>query len=148
MPSGEGTESRDHHRSAAGAVSIQVVSAAAAAAAAASDGGFYVAREGIAGDGRGGGEGGYDGSSDAGAAKEKTMNGPSSGPWSVSSSVCSRPTKKGPSSRGSVGRRAVEEFGQRFRADPGYVDVDTRVSRESYDAARMAAGAVVLAVRC
>lgn len=38
------------------------------------------------------------------------------------------------------------EFGNRFAPDPGYVDVDTRVSRESYAAARMAAGAVILAV--
>jgi len=38
------------------------------------------------------------------------------------------------------------EFGQRFEADVGYVDVDTRVSRESYAAATMAAGAVILAV--
>lgn len=38
------------------------------------------------------------------------------------------------------------EFGNRFAPDAGYVDVDTRVSRESYAAARMAAGAVVLAV--
>lgn len=39
------------------------------------------------------------------------------------------------------------EFGQRFAPDAGYVDVDTRVSRESYAAAKMAAGAVILAVR-
>lgn len=38
-------------------------------------------------------------------------------------------------------------FGRRFEADVGYVDVDTRVSRESYGAARTAAGAVILAVR-
>ncbi|CAB1101130.1 unnamed protein product [Ectocarpus sp. CCAP 1310/34] len=37
-------------------------------------------------------------------------------------------------------------FGRRFEADVGYVDVDTRVSRESYGAARTAAGAVILAV--
>ncbi|CAM9346065.1 unnamed protein product [Ectocarpus sp. 13 AM-2016] len=37
-------------------------------------------------------------------------------------------------------------FGQRFEADVGYVDVDTRVSRESYGAATTAAGAVILAV--
>lgn len=39
-----------------------------------------------------------------------------------------------------------EEYGKRFEADAGYVDVDTRVSRESYGAARVAAGAVILAV--
>eukprot|EP00752_Nemacystus_decipiens_P004439 g4052.t1 len=42
--------------------------------------------------------------------------------------------------------KGQEEYGLRFRADVGYVDVDTRVSRESYGAARMAAGAVILAV--
>ena len=44
------------------------------------------------------------------------------------------------------GWQGQEEYGQRFTADVGYVDVDTRVSRESYGAARMAAGAVILAV--
>lgn len=44
------------------------------------------------------------------------------------------------------GSRTSGEFGQRFKADPGYVDVDTRVSRESYMVARMAAGAVITAV--
>ena len=38
------------------------------------------------------------------------------------------------------------EFGDRFTPDASYVDVDTRVSRESYHAARMAAGAVITAV--
>lgn len=42
--------------------------------------------------------------------------------------------------------RVSGDFGQRFAPDPGYVDVDTRVSRESYMAARMAAGAVICAV--
>lgn len=43
-------------------------------------------------------------------------------------------------------QRHQQDYGQRFGADVGYVDVDTRVSRESYGAARMAAGAVLLAV--
>lgn len=43
-------------------------------------------------------------------------------------------------------RHGQDRYGQRFTADVGYVDVDTRVSRESYGAARMAAGAVILAV--
>ena len=47
----------------------------------------------------------------------------------------------------SSANRMTGAFGQRFAPDPGYVDVDTRVSRESYEAARMAAGAVILAVR-
>lgn len=62
--------------------------------------------------------------------------------------------KKGVSSSGgssATPRKLSEkprsgEFGNRFAPDAGYVDVDTRVSRESYGAAKMAAGAVILAV--
>lgn len=54
--------------------------------------------------------------------------------------------KAGELRRDASGSRASRKYGERFKPDSGYVDVDTRVSRESHMAARMAAGAVIAAV--